>query len=33
VSRVEFSQHAKGKFEVLKRHGFELTPRQVEVQC
>jgi hypothetical protein len=31
VSRVEFPQPAKGKFEGLKRHGFELTPRQVEV--
>jgi hypothetical protein len=32
VSHVRLTQHAKDKFDVLKRHGFEVTPRQVEVE-
>ena len=27
---IEYTQHARVKFEVLKRHGFEVTPDQVE---
>ncbi len=27
---IEYTAHAQGKFEILKRHGFEVTPDQVE---
>jgi len=27
---IEYTQHARVKFEVLKRHGFEVTPDQVK---
>ncbi len=30
MSRVDYTQHARSKFELLKRHGFEVTPQQVE---
>lgn len=30
MSRVEYTRHAQYKFEMLRRHGFEVTPHQVE---
>jgi hypothetical protein len=28
--RVDYTRHARAKFEMLKRHGFEIRPDQVE---
>lgn len=30
MGSVDYTHHARGKFEVLKRHGFEITSDQVE---
>ena len=30
MAQVIYTRHAREKFEVLKRHGFQVTPRQVE---
>ena len=30
LKRVEYTRHAQDKFQILKRHGCEITPNQVE---
>jgi len=30
MDRVNYTHHAREKFDVLKRHGFKVTPDQVE---
>jgi len=30
MSSIDYTRHARGKFEVLKRHGFKVMPDQVE---
>jgi hypothetical protein len=30
MTKVDYTQHARFKFEVLKRHGLEVTQDQVE---
>ncbi|MCZ7574881.1 MAG: hypothetical protein M5U01_40540 [Ardenticatenaceae bacterium] len=30
MSGITYTRHARSKFELLRRHGFEVTPEQVE---
>jgi len=30
MDAIQYTRHAREKFEILKRHGFDVTPEQVE---
>ncbi|MBL7073655.1 DUF4258 domain-containing protein [candidate division KSB1 bacterium] len=30
MKSIDYTRHARNKFDILKRHGFEVTPDQVE---
>jgi hypothetical protein len=30
MDKVAFTRHARDKFELLRRHGFEVTPEQIQ---